>query len=75
MHCTQPDRVLKLCEDVLQLQDLEGEPSVRIYAVFCDTFQVCVAYNDFARDTATAGPANSAKSVCEGNDADGNEEI
>jgi len=50
----------------------EGESDVTVYAA---AFQVCVAHGDFGRASAMAGLAAKAKSDCQGNDADGIEEI
>ena len=49
----------------------EGESDVTVYAA---AFQVC-AHGDFGRASAMAGLAAKAKSDCQGNDADGIEEI
>lgn len=72
---TNPGRALKSCKDVLQLLKEEGESDVTVYAAYYDAFQVCVAHGDFGRASAMARLAAKAKSDCQGNDADGIEEI
>ncbi len=72
---SNPGRALKSCKDVLQLLREEGESDMKVYAAYYDAFQVCVAHGDLARASAMAGLAAGAKSDCQGNDADGIEEI
>jgi len=40
-----------------------------------ETFQVCVAHSDFARASSFAALAVKTKAMCQGDDADGLEEI
>ncbi|MCJ1456206.1 hypothetical protein MMC28_006566 [Mycoblastus sanguinarius] len=71
---TNLGRALKFCKDVLHLLDEEGQSGLKVYTVYYDAFQVCVAHSDFARASAMARLAKQAKSLCQGNDADGIEE-
>ena len=71
----QPGRALAHCKETLYLLEKEGESGVKIYATYYDAFQVCVTHGDFARASAMAGLAAKAKRDCQGNYADGIEDI